>query len=132
MILIAIPIAIVIALLLMCVIRFTAGCFVYIILGVCVASLFGLGVYMWTQPVGGTVGAASLFQNATVRTVVSCAFFLLGAALVVFLCCFRSRISLASAVVKVSSAFVTNNFYILFVPLLLFFFTLLYIALWIL
>ena len=116
----------------MCVIRYTAGCFVYIVLGICVASLFGLGIYMWTQPVGGSVGAASAFQNATVRTIVSCGFFLLGAALVVFLCCFRSRISLASAIVKVSSTFVASNFFILLVPLLLFFVTLFYIALWIL
>ena len=132
LILISVPIAIVVALLLMCVIRYTAGCFVYLVLGLAIAGLFGFGLYIWTQPVGGTVGNSTLFQSASLKTIVACCFFLLAAALVIFLCCCRSRISLASAIVEISAVFVSKNWSVLIVPLILFFITLLYLTLWIL
>lgn len=61
LVLLAIPIAIVIALILMVIIRFAGGCFIYILIALAVLSLIALGVYMWTQPVGSTVGSSTLF-----------------------------------------------------------------------
>ena len=56
LVLIAIPIAIGIALLLLVLIRCCAGCFVYGLIALSVIALVAAGIYVWTQPVGGTVG----------------------------------------------------------------------------
>lgn len=63
--------------------------------------------------------------------VVSILCFLLAAAIVVFVCCFRSRISLAAKIVEVSAVFVGKNCYIVLVPLFMFFITLVFLILWI-
>lgn len=99
LILLSIPIAIAIALILMVIIRFTAGCFIYILIALVVLSLVGLGIYMWTQPVGSSVGTSSLFQSSTVKVIAACLCFLFAIAIVIFFCCFKSRIALASAIV---------------------------------
>lgn len=132
LILVSIPIAIVIALILLIFVRCTASCFIYILLLLSVGALVIFGIYIWTQPIGGTVGNGSLFQNNTARTIVSIVCFVLAAAILIFFCCFRSRISLASKIIELSAAFATKNCYIVLIPLVLFLVTLLFLTLWLL
>lgn len=132
LILLAIPISIVLALIIMIIVRFTAGCFVYILIFLCIGTLVVFGIYIYTQPVGGTIGSTALFQNQTGRTVVSILCFAFAAAILVFFCCFKSRINLASKIVEVSAVFVAKNCYIVLIPLIMFLVTLAFLCLWIL
>lgn len=116
----------------MLIVRCTAGCFVYILIFICVGALVIFGIYIWTQPVGGEIGTSALFQNNTARTIVSIACFFLAAAILVFFCCFKSRIDLASKIIEVSAVFVAKNCYIVLIPLIMFIVTLLFLALWVL
>ena len=113
----------------MLIVRCTAGCFVYILIFICVGALVIFGIYIWTQPVGGEIGTSALFQNNTARTIVSIACFFLAAAILVFFCCFKSRIDLASKIIEVSAVFVAKNCYIVLIPLIMFIVTLLFLAL---
>ncbi len=132
LILLAIPISIALALIIMIIVRFTAGCFVYILIFLCIGTLVVFGIYIYTQPVGGTIGSTALFQNQTARTIVSILCFALAAAILVFFCCFKSRINLASKIVEVSAVFVAKNCYIVLIPLIMFLVTLAFLTLWIL
>ena len=129
---IAIPIAIVLSLLIMVLVRLIASCFVYVLIFLCIITLVAFGIYVWTQPVGGTIGESALFQNSAVRTVVSILCFVLAALILVFFCCFKSRIALASKIIEVSAVFVSKNCYIIFIPLMMFAVTLVFLGLWIL
>lgn len=116
----------------MVIVRCTASCFVYILIFICIGTLVVFGIYLWTQPIGSEVGSSALFQNNTARTIVSVICFGLAAAILIFFCCFKSRINLASKVIEVSAVFVAKNCYIVLIPLILFIVTLLFLALWIL
>jgi len=56
----------------------------------------------------------------------------LGALVLILMCCLRKRLALASKIVEVSAVFVAKNCIIVFLPLLLFIVTLVFIALWVL
>ena len=51
LIVIALPIAIILALIVMLFVRFTAGCFIYILILASISALVGFGAYILTQPV---------------------------------------------------------------------------------
>jgi hypothetical protein len=131
LILISIPIAIVLAIFVMILIRCLASVFIYALIFLLVGILITFGVYVWTQPVGGAVGTTSLFQNSAARAIVSIISFLLAFAVVLFVCCYRSRIRLASKIVEVSAVYVAKNCFILVVPLVMFVTTLALLALWV-
>ena len=120
------------ALLTMVLVRLIASCFVYVLIFLCVLTLVVFGAYVWTQPVGGQIGESALFQNNATRTIVSVGCFILAAIILVFFCCFRSRIALASKIIEVSAVFVSKNCYIVFIPLMMFAVTLVFLCLWIL
>ena len=90
---------------------------IFILIGVIVA----FGIYAFTQPVGGGgYGTTFLFGNATIRAIVIVLTFLLAFAIIIFVCCYRQRISLASKIVEVSAVFVAKNCYLVLVPLVMF------------
>ena len=82
----------------MCLIRCFASCFLYLLIFALVAVLIVFGIYVWTQPVGGYLGSTALFQNNVIRAIVSILAFLLAFGIVLFVCCYRSRISLAAKI----------------------------------
>ena len=131
LILISIPIAIVLSLVIMVLIRLLASCFIYILIFALVTVLVVFGIYVWTQPVGGYIGSTALFQNNVARAVVSIISFLLAFAIVLFVCCYRSRISLAAKITEVSAIFVAQKCLIILVPLIMFGVTLALLVLWI-
>lgn len=131
LILIAIPIAIVLSILVMIFVRLTAACFVYVLIFLLVGVLVVFGIYVWTQPVGVTLGATSLFASGFTRTIASIVCFLLAIAIVIFVCCYRSRITLAAKIIEVSAVFVAKNCLIVLLPLIMFAMTLLMLILWI-
>lgn len=55
----------------------------------------------------------------------------LGVIVFILMCCLRNRISLASKIVEVAAIFVAKNCIVVFLPLLLFVITVLFMALWI-
>lgn len=61
LILISFPIAIILALVIMIIIRFLASCFIQILIFVTIAALIGIGAYMLTQDSSGaSAGTVSL------------------------------------------------------------------------
>ena len=131
LVLIAIPIAIVLSILIMVVIRCCAACFIYILIILFVGVLVAFGIYVWTQPVGGYIGSTALFQSAVVRAIVSILCFILAFAIILFVCCYRSKISLAAKITEVSAIFVAKHCMIVLVPLIMFAITLAVVILWI-
>lgn len=131
LILIAVPMAIILSLVVMILIRIFASCFIYILIFALVGALVAFGIYVWTQPVGGYLGSTALFQNNFARAAVSILSFLLAFAIVLFVCCYRSRISLAAKITQVSAVFVAEKCLIILVPLVMFAITLALVVLWI-
>jgi len=61
LILISFPIAIILALVIMIIIRFLASCFIQLLIFVTIAALIGIGAYIFTQsPSGASPGTVSL------------------------------------------------------------------------
>ena len=131
LILISIPIAILLSLVVMCFIRLFASCFLYILIFALVGVLVVFGIYVWTQPVGGYIGSTSLFNNNFARAAVSILSFLLAFAIVLFVCCYRSRISLAAKITEVAAVFVGQKCLVILVPLIMFGVTLALLVLWV-
>jgi len=132
LILIAIPIAIVLSILVMILVRLTAACFIYLLIFLLIGTLLTLGIYVWTQPVGATTGVTSMFNSNFTRAVFSIVCFILAGAVLLFVCCYRSRISLAAKITQVSSIFVAKQCLITLVPLVMFLITLAWLVLWLL
>lgn len=134
LILIAMPIAIILALIVMLFVSLTAGCFVYIMILFSIGSLGGFGVYLLTQPVDptGTVGSFSIIQNPTAKIILAVICLLLAVLIVVFFCCFRKKIGLASSIVKISAVFVAGNCGVVFLPFFMFLVMVAFLTVWIL
>lgn len=131
LIILSLPIAIVLALIIMLFVRCTAGCFIYLLIIATVSVLIAFGVYLI---MGTKVSPDSqpIFASDTTRILVAVGVFLLAVLIIIMVCCFRKRLSLASSIVKVSATFVSSNCFIVLLPILLFFVMILFIALWIL
>jgi hypothetical protein len=125
----ALPIAIILALVFMVFIRLTAGCFIYLLIILSVGALIAFGAYLLLQPAGGIDSVA---LDPTTKIIVAVACFLVALLIIVMMFCFRKRIALASSIVKVSAKFVAGNCGIVLVPVVLFIVMVLFIALWIL
>jgi hypothetical protein len=134
LIVLALPIAIILALIVMIIVRFTAGCFIYLLIFITLAALIGFGAYILTQPLtaGGSQGAISLLEDPTAKTILAVICFVIAALMILFFCCFRKRIELASSIVKVSAVFVAGNCGIVLVPVILFVVMVAFLTLWIL
>ena len=132
LILISFPIAIVLALVIMIIIRFLASCFIQLLIFVTIAALIGIGVYIFTQePTGASIGTVSLTEDKTFRIIVAVLCFVLAAIIFVVMCCFKKRLELASRIVEVSAVFVAGNCGIVLVPFMMFLITILFLGLWI-
>lgn len=112
-------------------IRLTASCFIYLLIFLLIGTLLTLGIYVWTQPINASAGVTSMFSNNFTRSLFSIVCFILAGAILLFVCCYRSRISLAAKITEVSSKFVANYCLITVVPLVMFLITLALLALWV-
>lgn len=108
LIILALPIAIIISLIIMLFIRFTASCFIYMLIIAIFAVLVAFGVYLIMMPSlqHGDSGTPLIADNAT-RIILAVVFLVLALLIVVMVCCFRKRLSLASSIVEVSAKFVS-------------------------
>ena len=131
LIILSLPIAIVLALIIMLFVRLTASCFIYLLIVATVGVLLAFGVYLI---LGNKVSPDSqpIFASDTTRILVAVGVFLLAILIIIMVCCFRKRLSLASSIVKVSANFVSSNCFIVLLPILLFFVMIIFISLWIL
>jgi len=121
LILLSFPIAILIAVGFTFLIRGTGKLFIYLLIAFTIMALIGIGVYMLATP----------GQNSGTTTIaIIC--FLFAFVIMLATICIRRRLSLAAAIVKVASNFVSKNFYIVLLPMLLFVVTLIYLAFWVL
>lgn len=132
LIILAFPISIILALIVMLFIRLTASCFIYLLIIVAFGALACLGVYLLIMPSLQAHHAHPLIASNATRILIAIGSLLLAVLIIVMACCFRKRLALASSIVKVSANFVSSNCGIVFLPLLLFFVMVIFIALWIL
>lgn len=124
----AIPIAIVLSIIFMVFMRFTAGCFVYILIALSILACIGLGIYLLAAPTDSVAGVA---MNRVFAIVLGVLLIIFGILIGVGLCCYRKRIRLASIIVQASARFVKENCTISFLPIILFLILIAYLALWI-
>jgi len=128
LILFALPIAIILSLIFMLLVRLTAGCVIYLLILVTIGSLIALGVFL----IMSDTAAQYTTQNQTARILLAVGCFLIALLILIMVCCFRKKISLASSIIKVSSRFVTENCLIVVLPIILFVIMIFFLALWIL
>ena len=113
----------------MVIMRFLAGIFVYLLFFLTVLCLVLFGIFLITP---GSTDHIGIQHNRTASIVIGALCIAFGVLLLIAFCCFRKKIKLASVVVKVSAQFVAQNCGLLFLPLLLFVFMVIFIILWIL
>jgi hypothetical protein len=128
LVLFSIPIAIIIALFFMLLIRCCASTFIYLLIFLAISALIGFGVYLLvspTNPAGSATGSAG-----TIAVAVIC--FVFAVLILVLLCCFRKRIALATSIIKVAANFIASHCLIVLLPVLLFVVTLIFLTVWVL
>ena len=128
-ILAAIPIAIVLSLIFMLIMRFTAGIFVYLLFAITIVFLVGLGIYL-VMPHEEVV--SGIQTNGTAAKIFGGICIALGVIILIAFLCYRKRVALAATIVKVSARFVSENCIVAFLPIILFIFMIIFLALWIL
>ena len=129
LLLFSIPIAIILALLFMVFIRCCAGCFIYILIFLTIGALVGFGIYLIITPTNPVAGTSA---GTTGSIIVAVLCFLFAFLIILLLCCFRKRISLATSIVKVAANFVSSHCLIVMLPVFLFLVTLAFLVLWVL
>lgn len=96
LILLSLPMAIVVALAFMLLIRFAAKIFIYMLIAFAIIALVGIGVYLFSTP----------GQNSG-RTAVGVLCFLFAGIIILAVICIRRKLSLAAIIVKVAAKFVS-------------------------
>lgn len=129
LLLFSIPIAIILALIFMLLIRCCAGCFIYILIFMAIGALVGFGIYLLITPSNAVSGTAA---GATGSIIVAVLCFLFAFLILLLLCCFRKRIALATSIVKVAAKFISEHCLIVMLPVFLFIVTLFFLVLWVL
>lgn len=109
-------------------IRLTAGCFVYLLLGISIAACGGLGIFLLASPNNSVAGVSI---NRTFAIVIGILLILFAVLIVIGLLCFRKRIKLAAIIVQTSARFVKENCTISFLPFALFLVLSAFLVLWI-
>ena len=112
----------------MLLLRCFAGCFIYLLIGVTLTGLIALGIFLLTSETAKHYTT----ENKTGRILIAAVCFIIALIILIMVCCFRKRISLASSIVKVASKFVAEKCLIVLLPLLLFFVMICFIVLWVL
>ena len=129
LLLFSIPIAIILALIFMLLIRCCAGCFIYILIFLAIGALVGFGVYLLITPANPVAGTAA---GKTGSIIVAVLCFLFAFLILLLVCCFRKRIALATSIIKVAANFVSKHCLIVLLPIVLFVVTLFFLVLWVL
>ena len=129
LILISIPIAILLAVLFMILIRFCASFFLYILIVVAILTLVALGIYLLVAPTNPVTGS-NTGTTGTIIAAIIC--FLFAILIIVLVVCFRHRIALGTSIIKVAANFISENCLIVLLPIILFFITLVFLVVWVL
>jgi hypothetical protein len=96
-------------------------------------ALIGVGTYILIgDSSSAAAGVVSLAEDPTWKIVIAIICYLLALIILIAMCCFRSRLALASKVVEVAAVFVAGNCGIVLVPFIMFIVTVIFVALWIL
>lgn len=129
LVLISVPIAILLAFIFMLLIRCCATAFIYILIFLAIAALVGTGIYLLLSPTNPVTGNPSGTAGTIIAAVIC---FVLAFIIVLIICCFKRRISLATSIVKVAANFVSKHCLIVLLPVVLFLVMVLFLAVWIL
>jgi hypothetical protein len=87
--------------------RLTAGVFIYLLLGITIVTLIVFGLYILVAPNSQNSALAnSIGQYQIAAKIAGVVAIILGVVIAIMAFCFRSRLKLASSIVKVSSRFV--------------------------
>lgn len=127
LVLIAIPVAILVAVIFMLLIRCMASVFIYIMIAVTVLALLGLGLYLLIAPSHTATGTVTGSAGSIIAAVIC---FILAILIVVLVVCYKSRISLATSIIKVAANFVSSNCLIVLLPIVMFFISIAFLVLW--
>jgi choline transporter-like protein 2/4/5 len=128
-ILASVPIAIVLSILFMLIMRFTAGIFVYLLFAIAILGLLLFGIFLIAPSESNYLG---IQENRTVSIIIGVVCVVLALLILLAFCCFRKRVKLAAIVVKLSARFVNENCLMLILPLILFVCMVVFLILWIL
>lgn len=110
-------------------IRFTAACFVYLLLGLSIAACLALGIYLLVVPSSTYAGVS--FNRAFV-VIIAVLLIIFGVIMTIGFLCYRKKIRLASVIVQTSARFVKENCIISFLPFVLFLIMTVFLTVWIL
>jgi uncharacterized membrane protein len=99
----AVLIGILLSILFMLIMRFTAGCFVYLLLALTIVACLVLGIYLIAVP---NTTYAGIPINRTFVVVVGALLIVFGIVIAVGFICFRKRIHLAAVIVQTAARFV--------------------------
>jgi hypothetical protein len=121
LILVALPIAIIVAVFFMLIIRCMAKLFIYLLIAVSIISLALLGTYLLITA-----------SNNTGTIVIGSLCLVLAVIFLIAFCCLRKRLELATIIVKVAAKFVSENCLIVVLPIVLFVILVAYLTLWVL
>ena len=105
----AFPLAVIFSLIMLCLVRCCAGCFVYALIIFAILALVGAGVVLIAKIDPNAKNGEEVIvmqHNETGRMVMAILCFLAALAVVVVVCCFRKRLSLAARIIEVSAVFV--------------------------
>jgi hypothetical protein len=117
----------------MILVRCLAQCFIYILILATIGALIGIGTYILIGDKSATPGGAlSLVENPVWKVVIAIGCYIFALLIFIVMCCFRSRLALASKVIEVAAVFVGENCVVILIPFIMFIVTILFMALWIL
>jgi hypothetical protein len=104
LILLSLPIAILVAIIFMLIIRCTANIFIYLLIFISIGALIAVGIYLIAVP----STAASTSSSPSSNTIIAaCCCFAFALLILIAVCCVRKRLSLASSIIKVAAKFVS-------------------------
>ncbi len=105
LLLIAFPITIVLSFVFMILVRFTAGFFIYLLIFFSIGALVAIGIFLIASNPSSdnSVAAYAIRQSRIFMIIIGAISLILAALISIAFCCFRSRIKLASSIVKVSA-----------------------------
>jgi len=129
LVMISIPVAIILALIFMLLIRCCATAFIYILIFLAIAALVGTGVYLLVSPTNPVTGNPSGTTGSIIAAVIC---FVLAFIILLIIICFRRRISLATSIVKVAANFVAKHCTVVLLPVFLFIVMVVFLVVWVL
>lgn len=128
----AVPAAIIITILLMILIRFTACLSIYVVIVAVILGMFFTTYYLIDMSLR-TPSDAKIFHKIPASIfykVVAGICALIGMVVMISICCFRQKINIAISMIKAAARFVNQHWYLFSISIVKFGVTVVFLALW--